>query len=132
MKKLKIIAIALSIAVASIGCAGRHPSDIAAAAIVPATQSYLITEKALLQLHDACIAVGDNCPELLKPIVENWNKIDDYNDLVSEQFRITHEAWILLSQANTPENEKQFVEQLRLLSAMVAKLSEYIPEKESN
>ena len=126
----RILIALLCFAVLSVGCAGKHPADLAAVAIVPATQSYEIAQDALLNLHDTCAALKENCPQILKPIVTNWNRIDDINDQVDAQFKVTHDAWILLSQANTPENEAQFAEQLRLLSQLVAKLAEFIPNKE--
>lgn len=131
MKKLTVLIILAFLPVIGCGSLHKHPADIAAVAIVPATQSYLIAEKSLLNLHDACKAIGENCPAALKPIVKNWNRIDDLNDKASEQLSKVHQAWLDLSRLKTPQTEAEFAKQLDLLSRMVADLSAFIPSKES-
>lgn len=131
MTRISKIAIAILIVSSFIGCGAnrKHPVDIAATYIVPADQSYQITERSLLTFHDLCKALGPNCPAVLQPIVTNWNRIADLNLKADAVVKKIHAAWLTLSQVNTPENEAELRQQVEVLSKMIADLSAFIPDK---
>ena len=126
----KLLTVTMVLVALSIGCAGasRHPADIAATYIVPADQGYQALEKSLIVMHDTCAALGDNCPPGLRPIVTNWNKIDDLNDKVSAQIDKVHKAWFDVAGLKTPQNEAELKKQLDIFNALMKDLAAFIPE----
>lgn len=125
----KLLFILLIAASFGLGCGPKHshPADVAATYILPFDKTYQIAEHTLLTLHDFCAALGENCPAKLKPIVTNWNKIDDINDKISATVDKIHATWLDVARLKTPENEKQLQDQLRLLTELLNDLLNFLP-----
>lgn len=123
---MKRIVFAILIAAALLGCS-HHPADIVAPVLITTNQVYDVANKSMIALYDTCKAAGEQCPAAIKPIVTNWNKIDDVCDKIDAALKTLDDTWITLSQAETPENQEQFNKQLALVKELLAELRALIP-----
>lgn len=123
----RILFVLLCFVVLSIGCPGKHPSDIMAPVIMKSSSLYHFGNQSLIGLYDSCKLLGDRCPSYLKPIVTNWNAIDDKCDLLDDAFTEAENLWLEVSRLKTPESIEQFNAQWSIVSRLLDELFALVP-----
>ena len=108
------------------GCA-KHPSDALAPVIMKSAQVYHFANQTMIALYDACKMQGDRCPAALKPIVTNWNQIDDVCDQIDIGFMKAQDAWLEVSRLKSPESIEEFNRQWSVVTRLLDQLFGLVP-----
>lgn len=111
----------------SFGCAGKHPSDVIAPVIIKTTQVYHLANQTMIALYDVCKMQGDRCPDALKPIVTNWNQIDDRCDQIDIALMKAQDLWLDVSRLKSPESIEEFNRQWMIVSRLIDELVSLVP-----